>query len=196
TGRFGPYIQLGEPVEKEKPKRASIPKGMTPDSIDFERALKLLALPRDVGIHPEDGKIIKAAIGRYGPYVSHSGSFASLKDPEDVFTIGINHAVTLIAEALAKRGKAAEPIKDLGEHPDGEGNILVMDGRYGPYVKYKRINATIPKDKDPKDITVEEAIELIKARASKGKKPRAKPKKKVKAKAKPKAKPKAKAKAK
>ena len=198
TGRFGPYIQLGEPVEKEKPKRASIPKGMALDSIDFERALKLLALPRDVGMHPEDGKVIKAAIGRYGPYVSHGGVFASLKDPEDVFNIGINHAVTMLSEAAAKRGKAAEPIKDLGEHPDGDGNILVMDGRYGPYVKYKRINATIPKDKDPKEVTVEEAIELIKARASKGKKTRAKPKKKAapkaKAKAKAKAKPKAKAK--
>ena len=193
TGRFGPYIQLGEPVEKEKPKRASIPKGMTPDTVDFEKALKLLALPRDVGVHPEDGKIIKAAIGRYGPYVSHSGVFASLKDPEDVFNIGINHAVTLLAEAVAKRGKPAEPIKDLGEHPDGDGNILVMDGRYGPYVKYKRINATIPKDKDPKEVTVEEAIELIKARAAKGKK---KPKAKAKAKAKPKAKRKTKPKAK
>ncbi len=184
SGRFGPYVQLGEPVEKEKPKRSSIPKGMSIESIDLERALKLLALPRDVGVHPEDGKIIKAAIGRYGPYVSHNGAFASLKDPEDVFNIGVNHAVTLLAENAAKRGKAAEPIKDLGEHPDGDGNILVMDGRYGPYVKYKRINATIPKDKDPKDITVEQALELIKARASKGKKPKARAKSKSKAKAK------------
>lgn len=188
SGRYGPYIQLGEPVDKEKPKRASIPKGMAAETLDFERALKLLALPRDVGVHPEDGKIIKAAIGPYGPYVSHNRVFASLKDPEDVFNIGLNHAVTLIAETIAKKGKAAEPIKDLGEHPDGDGNILVMEGRYGPYVKYKRINATIPKDKDPKDVTVEEAIELIKARAAKGKKPRAKPKKKTKAKAKKKAK--------
>ncbi|MDG1707799.1 MAG: topoisomerase C-terminal repeat-containing protein, partial [Emcibacteraceae bacterium] len=200
TGRFGPYIQLGEPVEKEKPKRASIPKGMSPDSVDFERAMKLLALPREVGVHPEDGKIIKAAIGRYGPYVSHNSLFASLKDPEDVFNIGINHAVTVLAEALAKKGKAAEPLKDLGEHPDGEGNILVMDGRYGPYVKYKRVNATIPKDKDPMDVTVEEAIELIKARASKGKKKapakkkKAAPKKKATAKKKTPAKKKAAAK--
>lgn len=184
TGRFGPYIQLGEPVEKEKPKRASIPKGMSAEHIDFDKALKLLALPRDVGMHPEDGKVIKAAIGRYGPYVSHSGSFASLKDPEDVFNIGINHAVTLLAEAAAKKGKASEPLKDLGEHPDGDGNVLVMDGRYGPYVKYKRVNATIPKDKDPMDVTMEEAVELIKARAAKGKKKparkKAAPKKKAK----------------
>jgi len=188
SGRFGPYIQLGEPVDKKKPKRASIPKGMSAESLDFDRSLKLLALPRDVGVHPEDGKIIKAAIGPYGPYVSHNRVFASLKDPEDVFNIGINHAITLIAETIAKKGTAAEPIKDLGEHPDGEGNILVMEGRYGPYVKYKRINATIPKDKDPKDITVEEAIELIKARAAKGKNSKVKSKKKPKAKAKKKAK--------
>ena len=164
SGRFGPYIQLGEPVEKEKPKRSSIPKGMSPDDIDFERALKLLALPREIGAHPEDGNPITVAIGRYGPYISHNKNFASIKDPEDIFTIGINRAVDLLAENAAKRGKTSEPIKDLGEHPDGDGNILVMDGRYGPYVKYNRINATIPKDKNPKDITVEEAVELIKAR--------------------------------
>lgn len=196
SGLFGPYIQLGEPVEKEKPKRASIPKGMSPDTIDFDRALKLLDLPRDVGMHPEDGKVIKAAIGRYGPYVSHNGAFASLKDPEDVFNIGINHAVTLLAEAAAKKGKASEPLKDLGQHPEGEGNILIMDGRYGPYVKYKRINATIPKDKDPMDVTMEEAVELIKARAAKGKKKptkkKAAPKKKAAAKKKSPAKKKAK----
>lgn len=145
---------------------------MSPDDIDFERALKLLALPREIGAHPEDGAPIKVAIGRYGPYVSHNRNFASIKDAEDIFTIGINRAVDLLAENAKKRGKASEPIKDLGEHPDGDGNILVMDGRYGPYVKYKRINATIPKDKDPKEVTVEEAIELIKARAAKGKKPR------------------------
>ncbi len=172
SGRFGPYIQLGEPVDKEKPKRSSIPKGMSPDDLDFERALKLLALPREIGAHPEDGAPITVAIGRYGPYVSHNRNFASIKDAEDIFTIGINRAVDLLAENAKKRGKASEPIKDLGEHPDGDGNILVMDGRYGPYVKYKRINATIPKDKDPKEVTVEEAIELIKARAAKGKKPR------------------------
>lgn len=182
SGRFGPYIQLGEPVDKEKPKRSSIPKGMSPDSVDFERALKLLALPREIGAHPEDGNPITVAIGRYGPYVSHNRNFASIKDPEEIFTIGINRAVDLLAENAAKRGKASEPIKDLGEHPDGDGNILVMDGRYGPYVKYNRINATIPKDKDPKDITVEEAVELIKARAAKGKKPRARAKSKTKAK--------------
>ena len=170
TGRFGAYIQLGELVDKEKPKRATIPKGMEMDKVDFDRAQELLALPRDVGMHPEDGKVIKAAIGRYGPYLSHSGSFASLKDPEEVFTIGINHAVVILAENAAKRGKKAEPLKDLGAHPADGDPVLVMEGRYGPYVKHKRINATIPKGTEPTDITMEEAVKLLEARAAKGKK--------------------------
>ena len=170
TGRFGPYIQLGEPVDKkEKPKRASIPKGMSPDSVDLERALKLLSLPREVGKHPEDGEPITTAIGRYGPYVAHNRVFVSLKDPEEVFTLGINRAVELIAEG-AKKKKAPEALKELGPHPEDKEPVMVMDGRYGPYVKHKRINATIPKDKDPQTITMEEAVELLKARAAKGKK--------------------------
>ena len=191
TGRFGAYIQLGEPVEKEKPKRATIPKGMTMDTVDFDRAQELLALPRDVGMHPEDGKVIKAAIGRYGPYLSHSGAFASLKDPEEVFSIGINHAVVVLAENAAKRGKKAEPLKDLGAHPEDGEPVLVMDGRYGPYVKHKRTNATIPKGTEPTDITMEEAVKLIEERAAKGKKKKAPAKKKAAPKKKPAAKKKA-----
>ncbi len=196
SGRFGPYVQLGEPVEKEKPKRSSIPKGMPPESVDLAKALQLLSLPRTVGDHPEDGKIIKTAIGRFGPYVSHAGVFASLKDPEDVFNLGLNHAVELLAEAKKKKGAAAVPIKELGNHPvDGE-PVNVFEGRYGPYVKHKKTNATIPKDKDPKSVTLEEAVELIKAREAKGKKKPAKkpakkkaaPKKKAAAKKKPAAK--------
>ncbi|MBL4613077.1 MAG: type I DNA topoisomerase [Emcibacter sp.] len=170
TGRFGPYVQLGEPVEKEKPKRSSVPKGMDAASVDLEKGLKLLALPRTVGTHPEDGKEIKTAIGRYGPYVAHSGVFASLKDPEEVFTLGINRAVDLLADAKKKKGAAAEPLRELGNHPEDGEPIKVFEGRYGPYVKHNRTNATIPKDKDPKSITLEEAVELIKARAGKGKK--------------------------
>ncbi len=170
TGRFGPYVQLGEPVDKEKPKRSSVPKGMDAASLDLEKALKLLSLPRTVGDHPEDGKVIKTAIGRYGPYVSHAGIFASLKDPEDVFNLGINHAVELLAEAKKKKGGSAKPLKELGNHPDDGEPINVYEGRYGPYVKHKRTNATIPKDKDPKSVTLEEAVELIKARLAKGKK--------------------------
>ncbi|VAW07272.1 DNA topoisomerase I [hydrothermal vent metagenome] len=179
TGRFGPYVQLGEPVEKEKPKRSSVPKGMDAASVDLEKALKLLSLPRTVGNHPADGKEIKTSIGRYGPYVAHAGIFASLKDPEDVFNLGINHAVELLDLAKKKKGGAAEPIKELGNHPDDGEPVKVFEGRYGPYVKHNRINATIPKGKDPLSVTLEEAVELIKARAAKGKKkPAKKPAKK------------------
>ncbi len=163
-GRFGPYVQLGEAEKgsKEKPKRASIPKGVDPETVDLEYALKLLSLPREVGRHPETGKPILANIGRYGPYVQHERTYANLPSVEDVFTIGINRAVDLIAQKAAKSTR--KELKNLGEHPDG-GEILVMDGRYGPYVKWKRINATLPKDLSPEDVTLEQAIELIAARA-------------------------------
>ena len=170
-GRFGPYVQLGtaEKGSKEKPKRASIPKGVDPESVTLEYALKLLTLPREVGVHPETGKPILANIGRYGPYVQHERTYANLPSVEDVFTVGINRAVDLIAQKAAKSTR--KELKALGEHPDG-GEILVMDGRYGPYVKWKRINATLPKDVTPEDVTLEQALELIaaKAGAKKGRK--------------------------
>jgi len=172
SGRFGPYIQLGEPVDKkEKPKRASIPKGMQPSEVELDKALALLSLPREVGKHPEDGAPITTAIGRYGPYVAHNRVFVSLKDPEEVFTLGMNRAVEMLAEGAKKKrgGAAAEPLKELGPHPEDGEPVNVMDGRYGPYVKHKRVNATIPKDKDPQSVTMEEAVELLKARAAKGK---------------------------
>ena len=173
TGRFGPYIQLGEPVEKEKPKRASIPKGVEIDSIDLDLALKLLALPRLVGEHPETSTPIEARFGRYGPVLVYDGKFTPLETNEDVFEIGINRAVTVIAEKAASGGKgrfgaaAAKVLKDLGEHPDVGGKIEVMDGRYGPYVKHGKINATLPKDKEPTELTVEDAVKLIADRAEK-----------------------------
>ncbi|HEY7668996.1 MAG TPA: DNA topoisomerase, partial [Hyphomicrobium sp.] len=176
TGRFGPYLQLGEASEDEKPKRASVPKGVDPASVDLEYALKLLSLPREVGLHPETGKPITAGLGRYGPFVLHDGLYANLESVEDVFTVGLNRAVTLLAEKAAGgkgRFQRAKPtvLKDLGEHPEG-GKIEVLSGRYGPYVKHGKINATIPNGKDPAAISMEEAIELIAARAAKaGKKP-------------------------
>jgi len=179
SGRFGPYIQRGEGKAKEV-KRAGIPKGQDPHTVDFERALQLLSLPRDVGAHPESGKMITAGLGRYGPFVLHEGMYANMADPEDVFTIGINHAVTLLAEKAAKGGGrrgAASALKELGEHPDEGGKITVHDGRYGPYVKHGKINATLPKDTDPQTVTLEQAIELIAAKAEKsGKKKPAKKK--------------------
>jgi DNA topoisomerase I len=168
SGRFGPYLQLGETVKDgEKPKRASLPKGIAPDEIDFERALALLSLPREIGKHPEDGEPIKAGIGRFGPYVQHGKTYANLDSPEEVFTVGINRAVTLIAEKKAKgpgRRFGADPGRAVGDHPRG-GAIMAKKGRYGPYVSHDGVNATLPADKTPETITLEEAIALIDARA-------------------------------
>ncbi len=202
TGRFGPYVQRGEPTEEEpKPPRASIPKGNDLAEVDLARALQLLSLPRRIGDHPEGGHI-DAAIGRYGPYVmwqkpleegkkTAQKIYANIKDTEEVFIIGMNRAVELITEKANKtgRGAAATPLKELGEHPDEGGDLNVMDGRYGPYVKWGKINATLPKDIEPADITLEQAVELVNAKAAtKGKKKKAAPKKKAAAKKKPAAK--------
>ena len=177
-GRFGPYVQLGDGTEDEKPKRASVPRGVDAATRELETALKLLSLPREVGLHPESGKPIVAGLGRYGPFVLHDGMYANLDSVEDVFTVGLNRAVALIAEKAAGgkgRFQRAKPtvLKELGEHPDG-GPIQVLSGRYGPYVKHASVNATIPNGKDPAAITVEEAVELIAARAAKGSKKPAK----------------------
>jgi DNA topoisomerase-1 len=166
TGRFGPYVQLGEGKEA---KRASVPKDL-PD-FDLEWALKLLALPRIVGQHPETGHDIEANIGRYGPYLRHDGKYAKLSSTRDVFDTGMNAAVTLLAEAANRKGGTrgkAEPIKTLGAHPTSGGEIKVMPGRYGPYVTDGTTNATIPRDVKPEDVTEAQAIELIDARAAKG----------------------------
>ena len=169
TGRFGPYIQLGEAVDGEKPKRASIPKGTDPEGIDLAHALKLLSLPREVGLHPENGKPILAGYGRYGPYVQCDGKYASLSTPEEVFEVGANRAIALLAEKAAnRRPRGSSVLKELGDHPDEGGKIQVLNGRYGPYVKHGKINATIPKDRDPEKVTLEEALELITARAANG----------------------------
>jgi DNA topoisomerase-1 len=163
TGRFGPYIQLGEGKEA---KRASIPKDI--DDFDLDWALRLLALPRVIGNHPETGEPIEANIGRYGPYLKHAGKYAKLGGTRDVFETGMNTAVTLLAEA-ANRGPGtratAEPVKVFGAHPSSGGEMKVMPGRYGPYVTDGTTNATIPKDIKPEDLSEEQAIDLITARA-------------------------------
>jgi DNA topoisomerase-1 len=168
VGRFGPYVQLGNSKDA---RRASIPKDL-PD-FDLEWALKLLALPREIGLHPESGKPITASIGRYGPYIAHDGKYAKLAGTRDVFESGMNAAVTLLAEAASRgsrgEGRAkAEPIKTFGAHPTSGGEIKVMPGRYGPYVTDGTTNATLPKDLKPEDVTEQQAIELIDARAAKG----------------------------
>jgi DNA topoisomerase-1 len=171
TGRFGSYVQLGEGKDGEKPKRAGLPKGLALDDVTLEGALKLLSLPREVGKSPEDGEPILAGIGRYGPYVQHGKTYANLDSSEDVLTIGLNRAVTLIAEKRANPGKGrrfgADPGRALGDHPQRGGPILVKKGRYGPYVTNSGINATIPDDKNPDEITLDEAVRLIEARAEK-----------------------------
>ncbi|MGA8693149.1 MAG: type I DNA topoisomerase [Xanthobacteraceae bacterium] len=169
SGRFGPYLQLGEAVNGEKPRRAGLPKGTAPDQIDLQRALALLSLPREVGRHPEDSEPIRAGIGRFGPYVQHGKTYANLESPEEVFTIGLNRAVTLIAEKRAKgsRGRrfGADPGRPLGDHPVKSGAVVAKNGRYGPYVSHNGVNATLPADKTPETVTLDEAVALIDARA-------------------------------
>jgi DNA topoisomerase I len=184
TGRYGPYVQRGD---GEKPKRSGLPQGTDKSDVDLELALKLLALPREVGLHPEDGKKISANFGRFGPYVAHDGIYASLPSPEDVFEIGLNHAVTLLAEKKAKGPgrRGAQTLKDLGAAPDGK-PIKVLKGKFGPYVSDGETNATLPEGTEPDGVTMEQALALIAERAAKGGK-----KKKTKAAPKAKAEPKA-----
>jgi DNA topoisomerase-1 len=169
TGRFGPYVQLGEGENGQKPKRASIPKGFSAATMDLETALKLLGLPREVGTHPETGKPIVAGIGRYGPFIEHDGKYANLEDVEEVFAVGLNRAVSLLAEPKKRPARAGQQaLKTLGDHPEQGGPVQVFAGRYGPYVKHGGVNATIPKDADPEQLTLDEAVKLIAARAGNG----------------------------
>src|SRR5262249_32097286 len=173
SGRFGPYVQRGEASGEERPKRASVPRGIDPHTLDLEGALKLLSLPRLVGIHPETGKEISAGLGRYGPFIVHDGSYANLPTLEEVFSIGINRAVVLLAQKKAggRSGfvrAAPRLLKELGEHPDGGGKVEVLAGRYGPYVRHGEVNATLPRDKDPAALSMEQAVRLIAERAARG----------------------------
>ncbi|MBJ7319671.1 MAG: type I DNA topoisomerase [Brevundimonas sp.] len=166
-GRFGPYVEI-TPPEGDKPKRSSLPKGWSPASLTLDQALRLLALPREVGVHPEDGKMITAGLGRYGPFVLHAGTYANVSDIDEVFEVGLNRAVALLAEKRAGRpgrGAATAPLKDLGAHPETGEPIHVMAGRFGPYVKSGKINATLPKGTAPEDLTLEDALPLLAAKA-------------------------------
>ncbi|MEM9494767.1 MAG: type I DNA topoisomerase [Pseudomonadota bacterium] len=171
VGRFGPYIQLGEQDKesKEKPKRAGLPKTWKTEDVDLEKALMLLSLPRDVGAHPEDGEMIVAGLGRFGPFVKHGKIYANLPNIDEVFEVGLNRAVTLIAEKKAnpRARQTAKPLKELGAHPTTGDPVNVMDGRYGPYVKHQKTNATLPRGSDPEKLTLEEALELIAAKEKK-----------------------------
>jgi DNA topoisomerase-1 len=196
SGRFGPYVQLGD---GEKPKRSSLPKGWSAPDMDLEKGLRLLRLPREVGKHPEDGTMITAGIGRFGPFVLHAGTYANLPNADEVFEVGINRAVTLLAEKRAGgrggRGESAA-LKDLGAHPTDGAPVRVLSGRYGPYIKHGSTNANVPKGADPLALTLEEAVKLIAEREAKGggKKPAKKAKAPAKSKPAAAAKPKAAAK--
>ncbi len=168
-GPYGFYVQLGEGAEGEKPKRVSLPKGIAPADLDLDKALKLLALPRDIGPHPEDGEMITAAIGRFGPYIKHGKVYRSLPKDDDVLTIGLNRAVSLLAEPRAPRRGAPTPIKSLGNHPADGAPINLFSGRYGPYVSHGGINATVPRDIVPEEVTLDQAVELLAARPQNGK---------------------------
>ncbi|MEE8173089.1 MAG: topoisomerase C-terminal repeat-containing protein, partial [Alphaproteobacteria bacterium] len=167
-GPFGHYVQLGETGEDgdSKPKRVSLPRDVVPDSVDLVTALGLLSLPRDIGRHPEGGKMITAGIGRFGPYVKHDGKFKSLKKDDDVLGMGLNRAVSLLAEA-GQRG--ASVLRELGEHPDDGAPVLLKKGRYGPYVQHKRTNATLPKGVEQDSIGLDKAVLLLAAKAAKKK---------------------------
>jgi DNA topoisomerase-1 len=168
SGRFGPYVQLGD---GEKPKRSSIPKGWAVEDIDLEAALRLLSLPREIAAHPETGKPIVAGIGRYGPFVEHDGKYANLDSVEEVFSVGANRAISLLAEKQRRGGRSrATPaaLKELGEHPTLGGPVTVRSGRYGPYVSHGKLNATLPRDLQPEAVDLERAVSLLAAKAEKG----------------------------
>jgi DNA topoisomerase-1 len=171
-GPFGPYIQLGEMEGDKKPKRVSVPKNIAPDAVDMGVALKLLALPRDLGPHPETSKKVVAAIGRFGPYVSHDGNFKSIPKDESVFDIELERAVALLKEPKSFSARGA--LKVLGKHPEDSQPVALYSGRYGPYVKHGKVNATLPDENMISTITLEEAVELLAAKAGKGKKAPAK----------------------
>ncbi len=184
-GRFGPYVQRGEVTDdNKKPPRQSIPKGWAPEEVDLEQALRLLALPREVGKHPEDGVTIWSNIGRYGPYLKHADSIsdkggknANLETVDDVWEVGMNRAVEILASKPGRgRAAPAAPLKELGEHPDAGGPVAVMKGRYGPYIKWGKVNATLPKDVEPDAVTMEQAVLLIAEKAGKSGKAPAKKK--------------------
>ena len=179
SGRYGPYVEM---ETDKKPKRTSLPKSWPYDLMDLDKGLRLINLPRKIGEHPEDGNQIISALGRFGPYIKHNKTYVSLKDPEDMFNLGMNRAVELIADKIAnpgRRANSATVLKELGKHPESNIAITIMSGRYGPYIKYEKINATLPKNKNPEDITLETALEYINAKISKSpkKKPATKKKK-------------------
>jgi DNA topoisomerase-1 len=169
SGPFGPYVQLGEEESngksKSKPKRSSLPKGMDPNAMTLDLALRLLSLPRTLGTHPESGQPVQAGLGRFGPYILHDGKYTSLKAPDNVLEIELDRALAVMA-APARTGSASrEVLRELGEHPQG-GAVQILSGRYGPYIKHDKTNVTLPKETSPEAVTMEQAVALLAAKAA------------------------------
>ncbi|MGL5194039.1 MAG: topoisomerase C-terminal repeat-containing protein, partial [Chroococcales cyanobacterium] len=176
-GKYGPYVQLGEATEEnKKPKRASFPKGVTAENLTLDQAVGLLALPRTLGVHPENGGKIQASLGRFGPYVvcdrgkEEGKEYRSLKAGDDVLSITLPRALELLAEPKkgrsSKSSKAKEPLRELGKHPADDEPVNVYDGPYGPYVKHGKTNASVPEGTTVEDVTLAQAVELLAAKAS------------------------------
>jgi DNA topoisomerase I len=164
-GPYGYYVQLG-PDGEDKPKRVAVPRSTGPAEVDLDTALRLLALPRALGRHPETGETIHAGIGRFGAYIKHGSTFKSLPADEDVLTIGLNRAVVLLAEPSTERRRGPQVLRELGEHPDG-GAVVLCRGRYGPYVSHQGVFASLPKSSDPDTLTLQAAVLLLSAQRKK-----------------------------
>jgi DNA topoisomerase-1 len=188
TGRYGPYVQLGDvdgektesggkskKAAAEKPKRMALPMGVEPEDVDLPMALSLLELPKTLGEHPGTGKVVKKGLGRFGPYVVHDGDFRSIPKTDNIFTVELDRALALLAQPKKARGRAA-PIKSLGPFPGTEDEINIYSGKYGPYIKFKTKNVSLPEDIKVEDYTLEQAVELIKEKVGEPGKKKAKKK--------------------
>jgi DNA topoisomerase I len=177
SGRYGPYVQLGE-NEDEKPKRMAIPPTLEPEKVDMAQALQLLELPKNLGDHPVSGKVIKKGLGRFGPYVVHEGDFRSIPKGENIFAVDLTRALELLAQPKKGRGRAA-PLKTLGEHPGTKEPIELLTGKYGPYIKFGKKNISLPEDAKPETFTYELALKLIEDKGELGAPDKEAPEKKV-----------------
>jgi DNA topoisomerase-1 len=166
-GPYGFYIQLGEAENGGKPKRVAVPRRLKPTDITLDTALGLLSLPRMIGTHPETGEPITAGLGRFGPYIKHGSVYVSLAGDDDVLTIGLNRAVSLLAEAKTGARRRPQLLREIGPHPDG-GTVGLYRGRYGPYVSHEGVHASLPKGADPDNFPLEAAIELLATQRAKG----------------------------
>ena len=164
-GRFGPYVQRGERADGQKPKRASLPKNMRPEDVSLATALKLLAMPAPLGAHPESGDSVKVGIGRYGPYVVHQSDYRSLTEGDDPLDITFERAMELLSAPKTRgRRASATPLREVGAHPDDGEPIAIYKGRYGPYVKHGKTNASLPRGMEPDEVTLDVALDLLKKR--------------------------------